>query len=586
MALKPKLALFIAAAGLVFSISYVWLNHMTIYRSGLEQKHITTTKVASRVSEMVENEKKRIAAICFDWAAWDGTYEYATRPTREFESQSMPAAVIPEYDLNIILVINRIKKVIYHEGYDRRRQRPLRFDPGHPRNTGFWRNLYRDFDRPIVHSFISASEHGPLIIVSAPILHNDASGPMNGRVIMGHLVNTDFNKRIGAAVQESTTILAPGQLAGELNERQVRRLYRDLSLIKETRDQLRVFRAYLDPAGEPAFVVRVDADRTLFSLQEKASRNFLVALWLSTLLLGVLLFLFVDRMLLRRLQDISRKTSDITSFEDLSIRVPEGDRDEIAQLSQNINKMLERLEKENVRRQKMEARLVMSEKLAATGRLAANIAHEVNNPLFAIANSIAVIKSQLKNAGGDVGEILPLAEKEIARVRKITRKLLNHGKVNLETFRESDVGTIMDTACEVLKLSRQLGRTAVRWERKREALPILGNADSLQQVFMNLILNASEAMGKRGQVTVRVETFVDGYAIHFRDTGPGFPAAIKKKIFEPFNTSKDAKGSGLGLYISYHIIKRHGGSMTLTDEDGVGAQLVVTLPHRGGMEHG
>lgn len=586
MALKPKLALFIAAAGLVFSISYVWLNHMTIYRSGLEQKHITTAKVASRVSEMVENEKKRITTICFDWAAWDGMYEYATRPTREFESQSMPAAVIPEYDLNIILVINRIKKVIYHEGYDRRRQRPVRFDPGHPRNTGFWRNLYRDFDRPIVHSFISASEHGPLIIISAPILHNDASGPMNGRVIMGHLVNTDFNKRIGAAVQESTTLLAPDQLAGELNERQVRRLYRDLFLIKETRDQLRVFRAYLDPAGEPILIVRIDADRTLFRLQEKASRNFLVALWLSTLLLGMLLFLFVDRMLLRRLQDISRKTSDITSFEDLSIRVPEGDRDEIAQLSQNINKMLERLDKENVRRQKMEARLVMSEKLAATGRLAANIAHEVNNPLFAIANSIAVIKSQLKNAGGDVGEILPLAEKEIARVRKITRKLLNHGKVNLETFRESDVGTIMDTACEVLKLSRQLGRTAVRWERKREALPILGNADSLQQVFMNLILNASEAMGKRGQVTVRVETFVDGYAIHFRDTGPGFPAAIKKKIFEPFNTSKDAKGAGLGLYISYHIIKRHGGSMTLTDEDGVGAQLVVTLPHRGGMEHG
>ena len=585
MALKLKLALFIAAAGLVFSLSYVWLNHLTISHSGVEQKHITTRKVASRVAEMVENEKKRIATICRDWSAWDMMYEYAEKPTREFESQSMPAAVIPEYDLNVLMVINRVKKTIYHEGYDRWRRRPVRFDPGHPRNATLWRSLYADFDQPSVRSFFCASEHGPLVIVSAPILRTDASGPLNGRVIMGRLINPDFNERIGAAVQEATTLLAPEQLAGELNEGQVRRLFRERSLLRETSSDLRVFSAYADPDGEPVFVVRVDADRTLFSLQEKASRNFLGALWLSTLLLGLLLFLFVDRLLLRRLRDISRKTSDITSFNDLSIRVPEGDRDEIAQLSQNINKMLERLENENVRRQEMEERLVMNEKLAATGRLAANIAHEVNNPLFAIANSIAVIKNRLKDAGGDVGEVLPLAEKEIARVRKITRKLLDHGKVNLETFRESDVGAIMDTACEVLKLSRQLGRTAVRWERNREPLPILGNADSLQQVFMNLILNASEAMGRRGQVVVQVELLADGYAVHFRDTGPGFPAAIKRKIFEPFNTSKDAKGAGLGLYISYHIIKRHGGAMNLIDDEGAGAHWLVTLPRRGGGEH-
>ena len=84
---------------------------------------------------------------------------------------------------------------------------------------------------------------------------------------------------------------------------------------------------------------------------------------------------------------------------------------------------------------------------------------------------------------------------------------------------------------------------------------------------MNLIVNASEAMAGGGEVVIDVERKGDGYAIHFRDQGPGFPVAIKKKIFEPFNSSKDAKGAGLGLYISYHIIKRHGGAMTL-DETG------------------
>ena len=585
MALKTKLALFIAGSGLVFSLSYIWLNHLTISHSGNEQKHILTLKVATRVSEVIANEKKRIGTICFDWAAWDVMYSYAEKPTREFESQSMPAAVIPEYDLNAVIILNRMKQAIYHEGYDRLRRRPVRFDPGHPRNAAFWRNLVLDFERQTLRSFISDSEHGPVILVSAPILHSDTSGPMNGRLVMGRLVNQDFNDRIGAAIQESTTLLLPGQLSGNLDAGQIQRFHRDRLLLTESANSLRVFSVYDDPAGRPVFIVRVDTDRTLFSLQEKAARNFLVSLWLSTLLLGLLLFSFVDRMLLKRLKDISRKTSDITTFEDLSIRVPEERHDEIAQLSQNINKMLERLENENIRQREMENRLVMNEKLVATGRLAANIAHEINNPLFAIANSIAVIKGQLKNTGGDVGEVLPLAEKEIARVRKITKKLLDHGKVNLETFKESDIGTILNTACDVVRLSEQIGGTVIARSLDEKELPILCNPDSLQQVFMNLILNASEAMAGGGTVTVEVERKGDAYAVHFRDAGPGFPDAIKKKIFEPFNSSKDAKGAGLGLYISYHIIKRHGGAMTLEETGAAGTHLVVTLPQRGGMDH-
>ncbi len=585
MALKTKLALFIAGSGLVFSLSYVWLNHLTISHSVNEQKHILITKVATRVLEMVANEKKRIGTICLDWAAWDNMYSYADKPTREFESQSMPAAVIPEYDMHIIIVLNRMKKTIYHEGYDRLRRRPIRFDPGHPKNISVWRNLVHDFEHQTLRSFFSDSEHGPILLVMAPILHSDGRGPINGRVIMGRLINQSFNDSIGTTIQESTALLLPRQLPGYLNAGQEKQLRRDGLLLTESNKFFRVFCAFNDPSGQPVFIIRVDADRTLFRLQETASRNFLISLWLSTLLLGLLLFGFIDRMLLKRLKNISRKTSDITTFEDLSIRVPEERHDEIAQLSQNINKMLQRLENENIRQREMEERLVMNEKLVATGRLAANIAHEINNPLFAIANSIAVIKGQLKNAGGDVGEVLPLAEKEIARVRKITKKLLDHGKVNLETFKESDLGKILLTACDVLKLSKQIGRTTITRNAREKELPILCNPDSLQQVFMNLIVNASEAMAGGGEVVIDVQRQGDGYAVHFRDQGPGFPDAIRKKIFEPFNSSKDTKGAGLGLYISYHIIKKHGGAMTLDEVGARGANLIVTLPRRGGADH-
>jgi len=102
---------------------------------------------------------------------------------------------------------------------------------------------------------------------------------------------------------------------------------------------------------------------------------------------------------------------------------------------------------------------------------------------------------------------------------------------------------------------------------------------------MNLILNASEAMNGSGEIAIEVVPAGDTYEIHFRDSGPGFPESIKKRIFEPFNTSKDAKGAGLGLYISFHIIKRHGGSMILDENYSPGAHLVVTLPRRGGLKN-
>jgi signal transduction histidine kinase len=102
---------------------------------------------------------------------------------------------------------------------------------------------------------------------------------------------------------------------------------------------------------------------------------------------------------------------------------------------------------------------------------------------------------------------------------------------------------------------------------------------------MNLILNASEAMAGTGEVAIDIERSEGAYDIHFRDQGPGFTTAIRKRIFEPFNSSKDQKGAGLGLYISYHIIKRHGGSMALHETGGTGAHLVVTLPRQGGMAH-
>jgi signal transduction histidine kinase len=583
MTLKKKIVFFIVGLGLVFSLLFLLFNHLTIYHSKNEQKNIFAAKVASRLSHVIANEKKRIATLCYDWAAWDAMYSYAENPSKEFEAESLPLNVVPESDLSLVLIANKNQQVIFHQGFDQESRRFVKFKLQNAIAAPLWKSLIRSFSRPEPGSFITPTEFGPLVAISAPIMHSDGKGPMNGRVIMGRLTDRSLEQRIGASIQEKTTLLTPAILQKDLAQNELNALFEDDFYFKENKNFLSIYNLFRDTTGQAAFAIRIDADRTLFNLQEKAALYFLLSLMLSTLLVGLLFFWFIDRMLLKRLRRISERAKQILTFEDLSVRIYEEQNDEIAQLSRNINKMLERLENENVRHQEMERRLVMNEKLVATGRLAANIAHEINNPLFAISNSIAVIKKQIKNASSDIKEVLPLAEKEIRRVRKITKKLLDYGKINLETFKESDIDSILDTACEVLKLSKQIKNTAIVRNKKSGELPVFCNPDSLQQVFMNLILNASEAMNDLGEITIKTERTDEEYKIHFKDSGPGFPAAVIKRIFEPFNSSKETKGAGLGLYISYHIVKRHGGSIILDQTYNSGTHLIVTIPRRGGM---
>lgn len=585
MSLKKKLIFFILGLSLAFSILFLLIDHFTLFHSRSEQKTIFANKVASRVQQIIENEKKRIATLCYDWAAWDAMYAYIERPSREFEAESLPQNVVPESDLSLVLVMNRDRNVIFHQGYDQASGRFVRFKLQDASPPCLWSCLTRSFSQPRLESFIAETKFGPLVVVSAPIMHSDGKGPMNGRVVMGRLADDTFRQRLAAAIQEEASLLTPAKAQQDLAQEEWRSLSEENSYFKEDKRSLLVYSLFRNRSGRPVFVVRIDADKTLFDLQEKAVRNFLLAILLCAILIGSIFYRFIDRMLLRRLTDISQKAKHVTTFEDLSVRIREDRQDEISQLGHDINKMLERLENESVRHQELEHRLILNEKLVATGRLAANIAHEINNPLFAIANSIAVIKKQAQKAGGAIGEVLPLAEKEIARVRKITRKLLDYSKVNLETFKESDINVILDSACEVLKLSRRIGKTVIVRNQGQEGLPISCNSDSLQQVFMNLIVNASEAMAGAGEIAIDIERRNEAYDIHFRDQGPGFTAAIRNRIFEPFNSSKEQKGAGLGLYISYHIIKRHGGSMSLDETHAPGADLVVTLPRRGGTAH-
>ena len=228
-----------------------------------------------------------------------------------------------------------------------------------------------------------------------------------------------------------------------------------------------------------------------------------------------------------------------------------------------------------------------SEKLATAGRLAASIAHEINNPLEALANLLYLARHDSSRAG----EYLTLAEQEVGRVARLAQQTLGFVR-DTSSPGSMDPAAIMD---EILQLySRKLeGRQIHVTRRYRSACEISGYSGELRQLLANLVVNAVEAMADGGSLQVRVAAGRDwssgreGVRITVADNGSGIPRDHLRQIFEPFYTTKKDTGTGLGLWVSRGIVEKHGGSIRVRSRaDGRGAKrttgtvFLIFLPQR------
>ncbi|HSH02704.1 MAG TPA: PAS domain-containing protein [Anaerolineae bacterium] len=235
--------------------------------------------------------------------------------------------------------------------------------------------------------------------------------------------------------------------------------------------------------------------------------------------------------------------------------------------------------------------LIWSEKLAALGRLTASVAHEINNPLQAIDGCLTLMQESVGVEGGNarIKRYLGIVESEIERIATIVQRM--RGVYRADESEEMKPVDVQATLRDVLALTeKQLTHHDVRlttvWSD--EEIFVLANEGNLKQVFLNLLINAGDAMSGVGgnlNLTVRVRqgilgTYSDEQSfveIEFADDGPGIPVKVQKKLFEPFFTTKD-KGSGLGLYVSYGIIEAHHGEFTFESGEGEGTTFYIRLP--------
>jgi two-component system NtrC family sensor kinase len=226
--------------------------------------------------------------------------------------------------------------------------------------------------------------------------------------------------------------------------------------------------------------------------------------------------------------------------------------------------------------------LVRTEKLSSLGKLSASIAHEINNPLAGILTFAKLVSRMLAEGPPDdarratLQRNLALIERETQRCSAIVRNLLDFARERPINLRPLDARGPLDEALSLI--GNQFQTHGIEIARDLEAVPdVLADFGQLRQAFVNIAINACEAMGSSGRLSVATRAAKDGLEITFADTGPGIAPERLSKIFDPFFTTKE-KGTGLGLSVVYGIVERHGGAVWVESEPGKGTTFTIRLP--------
>jgi len=226
--------------------------------------------------------------------------------------------------------------------------------------------------------------------------------------------------------------------------------------------------------------------------------------------------------------------------------------------------------------------LIQAEKLSSLGQLSASIAHEINNPLSGVLVYTQLLSKKISNDNVNKEAALTYLRKmevELTRSTKLVRNLLDFSRQSPPALKETDVNEVINRALDLVSHSAQTLHIKVARELDLSLPRIMADPDQLQQVGVNLILNAIQAMPDGGKLTLRTSREDSYIKIEVQDTGCGIPPENMSKLFTPFfTTKKEVKGVGLGLAVSYGIIQRHHGRITVKSKEGEGSTFTIYLP--------
>jgi signal transduction histidine kinase len=293
---------------------------------------------------------------------------------------------------------------------------------------------------------------------------------------------------------------------------------------------------------------------------------------------GLMIGYSVARQLSRSIYQLSVRVNDMAQCLDQQVTsvsvAADGDIDS---LDKQLEHVVQRVEEVAERLQQNQRDMLRAEQLAAVGKLAANVAHEVRNPLTAVKMLVdAALRPE--NARPLTSEGLQIIQQEVGRVEKTVQELLDFARLPAPRRSVCDVGELVSKAVELVRARAAQQHVELAVDCPQAAVRGNLDAEQIHRVLVNLLLNGLDAMPHGGRLEVRVEASPDrGIRVTTADTGEGIPESVMSRLFTPFVSTKPT-GTGLGLSISQRIIEEHGGNLSASNRREGGASFTITLP--------
>ena len=344
----------------------------------------------------------------------------------------------------------------------------------------------------------------------------------------------------------------------------------------------------------------------IYQSLRRSQKMLFIYLFVNTLILTFIGIYRLSKVYFQPLARLARRAQDYREDDDMLFSVRKEDN-ELHQLSGALNSMLRRisadkeklrstvnsLEKANLELKKAQQEIIRAEKLASVGRLSAGIAHEIGNPIGIVMGYLELIK-QKDIPDSEKNEYIHRTEAEIERINTIIRQLLEISRPSNAGLKVVSVHDLIDDIAEVLNVQPLMSDVALECRLEAENDKVLADSNQLRQVFLNLIINATDAITSEGQADngkLLIQSALVGETpdqppgckrhlkIMFIDNGPGIPDENIGNIFDPFYSTKEpGKGTGLGLSVSFMIVEGFGGKMTVSSDIGQGTTMTLLLP--------
>ncbi|SCY59918.1 sensor histidine kinase [Thiohalorhabdus denitrificans] len=395
------------------------------------------------------------------------------------------------------------------------------------------------------------------------------------------LYHPDESKRFANQRRHSAYL---GGVLGEPAARRIHTQEQGMVVLPDSGD--RIYFNRFSPYGDPtrAWVLGIRADTAALLSPTRELLFSIAAVGLVALLAILGLSRWAAAGVTTPIHRLASKVRRLAEG-DLSVRCRTDRSDEVGSLARTFDYLADSLEQAQRERDQAEEQACRAAKLASVGELAGGLAHEINNPLNNIRSLATLIERDLP---ADVPERaardLRTLRQECEQCSRIIQGLLNFGRQMDPELREVDLPTLVEQSLQLLERKARAGGVGLVYEQPSGPVPpVLGDPHQLQQVLVNVLLNAIQASPDQSAVRVTMACAGEGVEVRVADEGAGIPRETLDRIFDPFfSTKPEGQGSGLGLSVSYGIVARHGGEIHVDSLPGAGTTVRLSLPTEAG----